>query len=472
MASYRLLLILTLLMHTNIFAHFGGDHDANAFQQIWENTQTKEKFKGTYLYATEKMVYIETINGRLKEIPLHSLTATAKHLVALEQQRIMVLNQQQFARFNNRQIGKVENNTNQLSLLYLYLILLSGLALILFRWLYQKIVKTNIVFYKIGYGTLAIILFWVYGSACKKSSSSISGGGTGTGGNTAITSFTNDPQTMDAAFTPYKPAVITSWNSSYFLISSNGLPNHNMMVGITAWQQQVPIPQAYSGTNSWSIPLNPTYATSPLSTKTNLMKGAVAVAVNGIPIFNALNNRGEDSYAIGELDQWGGHCGKADDYHYHAAPLHLQASSGLKPIAYALDGFAVYGTKEPDGTAMTSLDTCHGHAIGNEAYHYHGTTNYPYVVGAMKGKVSLDPSTAAPENQILPQAFTKPIRPAGTPLTGAIITGFTPNGSNNGYLLEYTIGAKKGSIQYSWNSVGKYSFTFTDVNGNISTQTY
>jgi len=137
-----------------------------------------------------------------------------------------------------------------------------------------------------------------------------------------------------------------------------------------------------------------------------------------------------------------------------------------------LDGFAVYGAKEPDGTTMTSLDTCHGHAIGTEAYHYHGTTNYPYVVGAMKGKVSLDPSTTAPENQILPQAMTKPIRPAGTPLTGAAITGFTANGSNNGYLLEYTVGAKKGSIQYSLTTAGKYSFTFTDVNGNISTQTY
>jgi len=46
------------------------------------------------------------------------------------------------------------------------------------------------------------------------------------------------------------------------------------------------------------------------------MKGAVAIAPNGVPIFNPLNNTGEDAYAIGELDQWGGHCGKADDYHY------------------------------------------------------------------------------------------------------------------------------------------------------------
>jgi len=57
-----------------------------------------------------------------------------------------------------------------------------------------------------------------------------------------------------------------------------------MMVGITSWQQQVPIPQPYSGSNHWSIPLKPVYESTPLSTKTNFMKGAVALAVNGIPI--------------------------------------------------------------------------------------------------------------------------------------------------------------------------------------------
>jgi hypothetical protein len=461
-----------VLIQSTVLAHFGGKHDVNSFDKIWENTKTKEKFKGTYLYATETTVYLETSDGILKEIPLGSLTQSAKQIVVLEQQRITNLNNQQFSQFKNRQTPIITDDKNLQSATYLYLILLSGIVLLALRWLYQKITKADAVFYKVGYASLTIVLFLAYGTACKKSSSKISGGSTGTGSNTPIISFTNDPLTMDAAFNPYKPVVSTSWNSSFFLISSNGLPTHNMMVGITAWQQQVPIPQAYTGSNAWSIPLNPSYATSPLSTKTNLMKGAVAVAVNGIPIFNALNNRGEDSYAIGELDQWGGHCGKADDYHYHAAPLHLQASSGLKPIAYALDGFAVYGAKEPDGTTMTSLDTCHGHAIGAEAYHYHGTTNYPYVVGAMKGKVSLDPSTTAPENQILPQAMTKPIRPAGTPLTGAVITGFTANGSNNGYLLEYAVGAKKGSIQYSWTSAGKYSFTFTDINGNVSNQTY
>ena len=75
----------------------------------------------------------------------------------------------------------------------------------------------------------------------------------------------------------------------------------------------------------------------------------------------------------------------------------------------------IYGSKEPDGTNMALLDTCHGHVGSNGIYHYHGTIDYPYVVGAMKGKVNLDPTTPAPENQILPQAFTKPVRPATNP---------------------------------------------------------
>jgi hypothetical protein len=245
-----------------------------------------------------------------------------------------------------------------------------------------------------------------------------------------------------------------------------------MMIGITSWQQQVPVTQNYTGTNSWSIPLQPAYANTPLSTKSNFMKGAVAIAVNGIPIFNALNNRGEDSYMIGELDNWGGHCGRADDYHYHAAPMHLSGINGLLPIAFALDGFAVYGAKEADGSAMQSLDTCHGHTISNGVYHYHGTTNYPYVVGAMRGKVTTDPTTPAPENQILPQAFAAPLRPALTPLNGASITGFESLTGLTGYKLTYKRGTKNGYVEYSWDASNKYKFTFTDTAGTVTTANY
>ena len=101
-----------------------------------------------------------------------------------------------------------------------------------------------------------------------------------------------------------------------------------MMVGIISWQQQVPIPQPYTGSNAWQFPLKPVPAANPLSGKDHFFRGAMAIAANGIPIFNALNNRGVDSFSIGELDEFGGHCGRADDYHYHAAPLALEKVVG------------------------------------------------------------------------------------------------------------------------------------------------
>lgn len=163
-------------------------------------------------------------------------------------------------------------------------------------------------------------------------------------------------------FSAFSSSVRTMKSGQYYLIESTGLPPHNMMTGITNWQQQVPVPQAYTGGNAWKIPVSPKPAANPISAKSNLFRGAIALAADGIPIFNALNNRGEDSYLIGELDKWGGHCGRADDYHYHVAPLHLSRTVGAtKPIAYALDGYPLYGALEPDGAPMKKLDSFNGH---------------------------------------------------------------------------------------------------------------
>ena len=121
-------------------------------------------------------------------------------------------------------------------------------------------------------------------------------------------------------------------------------------------------------------------------------RGAIAVAVNGVPIFNYHTNTGVDSYLDGQLDNYGGHCGRADDYHYHIAPLHLYAyTNSSLPIAYGLDGFPVFGEFEPDGSAMQVLDDNHGHWYNGE-YHYHGTSAAPYTIGRMAGVVTEDVS--------------------------------------------------------------------------------
>ena len=275
----------------------------------------------------------------------------------------------------------------------------------------------------------------------------------------------NDVSFMESVFGAFDK-VTTRYDDRYFYVESDGIPEHEMMTGISNWQQQVPIDQDYSGNNAWAIPLQPELAETPLSTKTNFMKGAIAIAANGLPIFNPLNNRGEDANAIGELDQWGGHCGRADDYHYHLPPTHLQEQVGEgKPIAYALDGFPVYGETDEE------LDESLGRFNEEGSYEYHAVEEYPYLIASMRGKVQLNPRTKAPENEIMPQAKTKGVRPDLRPLKGAKITGFKTLAPHS-YELTYTLGSEEHTINYGWNEEGEYTFEFVHPDGTSTTSTY
>ncbi len=234
---------------------------------------------------------------------------------------------------------------------------------------------------------------------------------------------------MASAFSAFRPKVRFYWDGTTFYEESDNMPDNmpNRMVGITSWQQQVPLPAAYFASvtnpenntgslgygqpNYWRLPLVPTVAASPTliftpgSTTNNFQRGAVALASNGVAIFNPANNTGAVSYAIGELDYYGGHCGMADDYHYHIVPMHLSARFGGpltddQPVAWALDGYPIYGYVEPDGTARQALDSLGGHDHGSWGYHYHaigtntvdathpyGTPQSPYMMTSFRGTV-------------------------------------------------------------------------------------
>ena len=289
------------------------------------------------------------------------------------------------------------------------------------------------------------------------------------------TSGVADPTTTSSAvsalntlpgFDEFASTVKVFASGDYWQIESNGLPAHNMMVGITSWQQQVPLPMTYKGSNAWQLPKKPALADNPVSAKTSLYRGAIALAVNGVPIFNALNNRGEDAFLVGELDKWGGHCGRADDYHYHVAPLHLATIVGsAKPIAYALDGFAIYGSTEPDGSTMKKLDAYNGHVGTDGVYHYHGTTTYPYINGGMRGVIR-----GVVGDQVDPQPSAKPFREAGAPLQGATITNFSSPKTGQ-YALEYSQSGKTGLVEYTVSDTA-VAFTFTSPTGAVTTEKY
>ena len=451
--------LLASIVSITLMAHPGGhfEQDGKLILNTWTLKSGKE-IKGNFSHVKGDRLFLEGVDGHLVSRSFDELSAQDLKLVQFKQARMAALNGG-----NEVSVNRSYSPAN-LSF-YVMAFLLLVLLFIKSRRKDRQLVSKAINLNQSTQAAVGIMFAIASFYACKKAIVTSAG--------TTPTTIISKTRTtfLDSSFADYKPGLETRSDASYYYVATSGIPAHNMMVGITSWQQQVPIPQLYTGSNSWSIPLQPSYAASPLSTKTNFMKGAVAVAVNGVPIFNALNNRGEDAYLIGELDNWGGHCGRADDYHYHAAPMHLSGKAGLKPIAFALDGFAVYGSKEPEGTTMEPLDICHGHTGKNGVYHYHGTSDYPYVIGAMKGTVSTDPLTPAPENQILPQAFAKAARPALTPLRDATITDFKSTASN-AYSLTYRIGSKYGYVNYSWDALNKFSFTLIDTAGKSVTTVY
>lgn len=273
---------------------------------------------------------------------------------------------------------------------------------------------------------------------------------------------------ISKAFDPFVKtgAIRTRFDDRFLFVESTGLPDHQMMVGITSWQQHVPLPQPFTGSNAWQIPLRPVPAAAPRSTNGYFLRGAIALAVNGVPIFNPLNNRNEDAYRLGELDLFGGHCGRADDYHYHIAPVHLQKTTGIGvPIAFALDGYPLYGYTEADGTSVTGLDSLNGHADTTGNYHYHATKTYPYLNGGFHGEVT------EREGQVDPQPRGQPLRPATTPLRGARITDFAKvaSGANR---LTYEVNGSRGIVEYALTESGAADFTFIDPAGNKTTARY
>ncbi|MEI6715214.1 MAG: YHYH protein [Verrucomicrobiota bacterium] len=282
-------------------------------------------------------------------------------------------------------------------------------------------------------------------------------------------SFNSKRVSIDPAevFGVFSPRVQLRRENDFLLIESNGIPSHPMMIGIIAWQQQVPLPQAYTGSNAWRLPLNPVPAKQPQTIRNHFLRGAVALAANGIPIFNPQNNRGEISQEIGELDQWGGHCGLADDYHYHAAPLHLQKALGPnRPIAYALDGYPIYGLTEPDGRTAANLDAFNGHDSSSLGYHYHASLKYPYVNGGFFGEV------VELNDQVDPQPRAQPVRQGQPPLRGAQITGFCASPDEKNFSVQYSVNSKPALVRYAALPDGGWKFQFTGTDGVVREETY
>ena len=429
-----LVILLAVIFFSNIACAHIIDH-GNEVLRHW-NIEGENKFvDGSFYMLKNNEVYIEDANDNVLHFPITSLSKEDKEYALTKSKWVEDLNKQMAA----QQLKPIVVESMFGFKFWITLFIIVFLGLYIYFFVEKKKLKYILPIFFVG-------IISVFYSFSKKSNGH------------QLMSTTN-PLFIDSAFAPFRPAVNTFWNSTYFYVESHGIPSHKMMVGISnhGWQQQVPIPQCYIGTNAWPIPLNPVISSTPIPVDSiHFTRGAIALAANGVPIFNVHTNTGVDSYLDGQLDNVGGHCGRGDDYHYHIAPTHLYSvTSTTLPCAFALDGFAVYGSVEPNGSPMGTLDANHGHFGTNGVYHYHGTAAAPYMIAKMAGQVTEDTT-----HQLVPQAVAHPVRPAYTPLNGALITDCIPNTTNNGYKLIYTLSGQTDSIVYSWTLAGVYTFKY------------
>ena len=424
---------LALLAHSVNYQH--------VVLRKWHIKGSEKPIEGSFYFSKKGEVYIEDAQFRVVHFPMNSLSKEDKDYVLNREAELANMN----ANVVPVMQPTIERGENQ-NKLWLFGI---GIALLTAFAGVQLLKTRRMMGSAVSFSVATLCLLFSFKTKSVQQ-----------------TQTTTNPFVMDSAFIPFKPDVYTHWDQTYFYVESKGLAKHEMMTGITGWQQQVPIPQCYTGSNAWSIPLNPVIGDTAIPVnQQHFLRGAIAVAVNGIAIFNPYTNTGVDAFLDGQLDQWGGHSGRADDYHYHTAPVHLYSQSNTsRPIAFGLDGFAVYGSVEPDGSPMATLDANHGHFGTNGVYHYHASPSAPYMIGKMVGKVTEDNTM-----QIIPQAAAHPVRPAGTPLNGAVITSFTPNGTGNGYNMTYTRNGQNYAWNYSWDASNHYTFNYVTPAGTTTT---
>lgn len=146
-----------------------------------------------------------------------------------------------------------------------------------------------------------------------------------------------------------------------------------------------------------TLPRDPVAAAAPSC----VPMGIVGVALNGVAIFNALDDGGRDAVAHEVQDLCNGHPQMRSIYHYHGPSPCLPGQTGkAQLIGYALDGFGIYSMYDANGRELTDadLDACHGRVSEvmwngkrQAIYHYVLTREYPYIIGCFKGTPSSAP---------------------------------------------------------------------------------
>ncbi len=279
----------------------------------------------------------------------------------------------------------------------------------------------------------------------------------------------------------FEDSVTVTCTDSHAIIQSDTYPDHEKMTGIIGTNEQVPVPGDYAA----PIVLSPTLGTTPLT-----RDAALGVAVNGVPIYDytaggemteadlAHHQAQHDTLQTHQLDVYGGHAGRGDDYHYHAKPTcmidRMENAGDAAIIGWAFDGFPIYGDNNPDGSAITAadLDVCNGQADDTFGYRYHTSEDAPYIVQCLMGVVT--DFNRLPRVSPLKAADGRGAT-AGTPPRGGVQNLIFTENADGSRSMDYTYQGEEHYIRYTPSeNPGCYDFTTKTVTngGEVLTGEY
>lgn len=181
-------------------------------------------------------------------------------------------------------------------------------------------------------------------------------------------------------------------------LSGNGLPvkaptgTFPVQQSDPAWQYDRNPNSIGAYTVAYSLPAKPTFAKSPSC----LPLGQIGYALNGVALFNALDDAGRDAVAHEVQDSCDGHPQGSDIYHYHGPSTCMPDIDAVNTVVgFALDGFPITSMFDANHHYYTNadLDACHGmtstytdeNGTTQHGYHYVMTQEYPYMLGCFMG---------------------------------------------------------------------------------------
>lgn len=211
-----------------------------------------------------------------------------------------------------------------------------------------------------------------------------------------VSSQSDTSADVPVAFSQFVDGVDAYLDGDVVVIHSTGVPNHGSPY-FSATDDRY---EAYNGSNpafqlnpnriatqslTFRIPATPDEASSKQATPL----GPIGVSLNGVPFYNQYAGPNQPlTFEINSFDQYLGHPQQFGGYHYHMEPIYITDLVGREGLlGFLLDGFPVYGPRESGANVTnTDLDEWHGHSHATDeypdgVYHYHITTEDPYING-------------------------------------------------------------------------------------------